>query len=155
LVRSSSSRPRRRCAQEPEDLGDFLERGKNAILATRFRDGRILLSPVWHAWRDGGFSVVIPEGDVKARHIARDPSVSIVVAEDAPPNRGIEVRGLAQRVPADIPALIHGMAVRYLGAELVTGFMTAYAEIPCICFRIQPGELRVWDFRDEEWTLGG
>jgi hypothetical protein len=32
----------------PEELGDFLEQGKCAILATHFRDGRVLLSPVWH-----------------------------------------------------------------------------------------------------------
>jgi len=137
----------------PEDLGDFLEQGACAILATRFRDGRTLLSPVWHEWRDGGFTVVIPERDVKARHIARDPQVSIVVAENALPNRGIEVRGEAKQVALDIPKVIHRMAVRYLGAEHADAFVAAYAETPCIGLRIEPGEMRVWDFADEVWTL--
>jgi hypothetical protein len=57
----------------------------------------VLLSPVWHEWQDGGFTVVIPVGDVKLRHIDRDPHVSIVVAENSPPNRGIEVRGEAKK----------------------------------------------------------
>ena len=35
----------------------------------------------------------IGEQDVKARHLRRDPRASIVVAESAPPLRGIEVRG--------------------------------------------------------------
>jgi len=137
----------------PEDLGNFLEQGTCAILATRFRDGRTLLSPVWHEWQDGGFTVVIPEGDVKARHIDRDPHVSIVVAEDALPNRGIEVRGEAKKVVRDIPTVIYRMAVRYLGAEHAGAFVEAYTEIPCVCLRIEPGELRVWDFADEVWTL--
>jgi PPOX class probable F420-dependent enzyme len=137
----------------PEDLGDFLEHGTCAILATRFRDGRVLLSPVWHEWRDSGFTVVIPVGDVKARHIDREPHVSIVVAENSPPNRGIEVRGEAKKVALDIPTVIHRMAVRYLGAEHADAFVAAYTEIPCVSLRIEPGELRVWDFADEVWTL--
>jgi Pyridoxamine 5'-phosphate oxidase len=138
---------------QPEDLGDFLEQGACAILATRFRDGRMLLFPVWHEWRDGGFTVVIPEGDIKARHIERDPHVSIVVAENAPPNRGIEVRGEAKRVALDIPKVIYRMAIRYLGTEHADAFVAAYTEIPCISLRIEPGDLRVWDFADEVWTL--
>jgi hypothetical protein len=40
-----------------EALGDLLEQPLLAVLATRRRDGSVLLSPVWHEWRDGGFQV--------------------------------------------------------------------------------------------------
>jgi hypothetical protein len=36
------------------DLGDLLELPILAILATHRRDGSVMLSPVWHEWRDGG-----------------------------------------------------------------------------------------------------
>lgn len=40
-----------------DDLGDLAELGVLAVLATYRRDGTVLLSPVWHQWRDGGFDV--------------------------------------------------------------------------------------------------
>jgi pyridoxamine 5'-phosphate oxidase-like protein len=55
----------------PEDLGDLLERPLVAVLATFRADGRVLLSPVWHRWRDGGFDVVTGADDVKVRHLRR------------------------------------------------------------------------------------
>ena len=78
-----------------EDLGDFLDQPKCATLATHFKDGTILMSPVWHEWKDGGFTVAVASEDIKARHVRRDARVSISVAEDSPPYRGIEVRGEA------------------------------------------------------------
>ena len=134
---------------QPEDLGDFLEQPKCAILATRFRDEQVLLSPVWHEWRDGGFTIFIPAGDIKSKHMQRNPQVSLVVAEDLPPYRSIEVRGQAKRVSCDLRALMQRMAERYLSADQASEFMEAYGEASMECVRIEPGKLRVWDARDE------
>ena len=38
------------------DLADFLALPRVAVLATYRHDGTVLLSPVWHTWRDGGFA---------------------------------------------------------------------------------------------------
>jgi PPOX class probable F420-dependent enzyme len=133
----------------PEDLGEFLEQAKCAILATRFRDGRVLLSPVWHQWQGGGFTVIIPAADIKARHIQREPRVSLVVAEDIPPYRGIEVRGEARRVSGDVHAIVQRMAIRYLGLEQGPAYADTMSQGGIIILRIEPGELRVWDFADE------
>jgi nitroimidazol reductase NimA-like FMN-containing flavoprotein (pyridoxamine 5'-phosphate oxidase superfamily) len=76
----------------PEDLGDLLEQPLVAVLATRRADGGVLLSPVWHQWRDGGFDVVTGADDVKVKQLRRDPRANIVVYEHVPPYRGIEVR---------------------------------------------------------------
>src|SRR5438874_2277506 len=80
----------------PDDLGGLLNQPRCAVLATNYADGTTLLSPVWHEWRDGGFTIVIFDNDAKARHIRRDPRVSVVVADDVPPLAGIEVRACAQ-----------------------------------------------------------
>src|SRR5262245_51197527 len=130
----------------PEELGEFLDQDKCAILATHFRDGRVLLSPVWHEWRDGGFTVIIPADDIKARHIARDPHVSLIVAEDTPPYRGIEVRGEAKKVPGDAAAIVRRMALRYLGVEHGPAYADAMSQVEMLILRIEPGELRVWDY---------
>src|SRR5919201_687987 len=69
--------------------------------ANRRSNDDVLVSPVWHEWREGGFNVFTGENDVKARHIRRDPRVTIVVCEQEPPYRGIEVRGRARVEPSD------------------------------------------------------
>src|SRR5215472_10454123 len=84
------------------DLGDLTELDLLAVLATYRRDGTVLLSPVWHEWRDGGFDVVTGSRDVKAAHLRRDPRASIVVCEHSPPYRGLELRGSAQLVTAGV-----------------------------------------------------
>jgi hypothetical protein len=56
-----------------EDLGDLLNRPLIAVLATLRADGTVLLSPVYHEWRDGGFNIWIEQQNVKARHLRRDP----------------------------------------------------------------------------------
>jgi hypothetical protein len=71
-----------------DDLGDLTGLRLLAVLATYRRDGTVLLSPVWHEWRDGGFHVVTGSRDVKAAHLRRDPRASIVVCEHCPPYRG-------------------------------------------------------------------
>ena len=73
----------------------------------------------------------------------------MVVAEDSPPYRGIEVRGEARIVQYDFAPVVHRMAVRSLGEEQAPAFVESYAGVPVECLRIEPGTLRVWDARDE------
>src|SRR5215467_9924839 len=99
------------------DLGDLAEQRLVAVLATYRRDGTVLLSPVWHEWRDGGFNVVTGTSGVKAEHLQRDPRASIVVYDDAPPYRGIELRASAKLSRPDDKSIVRRIATRYLGAE--------------------------------------
>jgi len=129
-----------------DDLGDLVTLPLLAVLATYRRDGTVLLSPVWHEWRDGGFQVVTRSNNVKATHLRRDPRASIVVCEHAPPYRGVEVRCQA-RLAASAGGTVQRIASRYLGAE--TG--AAYAAIAPddLVIRLEPGDLRGWDFADD------
>ena len=129
----------------PEQLGDLLERPFVAVLATYRPDGSVLLSPVWHEWRDGGFNVVTGSGDIKVTHLRRDPRASIVVYEHEPPYRGIEVRGEALLEPAG--DAVRRIASRYLGDEGGTAYADGAGDDTLI--RLEPGRLRAWDFADE------
>jgi PPOX class probable F420-dependent enzyme len=130
-----------------EDLGDLAELRLLAVLATYRQDGTVLLSPVWHEWRDGGFSVITSNRDVKAAHLRRDPRASIVVCEHAPPYRGIEVRGHARFVTAGVGDAVQRIASRYLGGEAGAAY-AAKADDDLI-IRLEPGDLRAWDFAGE------
>src|SRR6516225_7862470 len=100
-----------------DDLGDLVELRLLAVLATYRHDGTVLLSPVWHEWREGGFDVVTGSRDVKAAQLRRDPRASIVVCEHSPPYRRVEVRCRARLVTAGAGDAVRRIASRYLGRE--------------------------------------
>lgn len=130
-----------------DDLGDLVELPLLAVLATYRRDAAVLLSPVWHEWRNGGFNVVTDSGGVKARHLRRDPRASIVVCEGAPPYRGLELRCSVQLSTAGVEEAVSRIAPRYLGRE--AGAAYAQSGRDDLLIRLEPGELRAWDFTDE------
>jgi PPOX class probable F420-dependent enzyme len=129
------------------DLGDLAELRLLAVLATYRRDGTVLLSPVWHEWRDGGFQVVTGGRDVKAVHLRRDPRASIVVCEHCPPYRGVEVRGNATLRTAGVGDAVKRIASRYLGREAGAAYAERAADD--LLIRLEPRDLRAWDFADD------
>ena len=131
----------------PDDLGDLLEQPLVAVLATYRADGSVLLSPVWHRWHDDGFDVVVGPKDVKLTHLRRDPRASVLVYEHEPPYRGLEARGQVRLVPEGGAEAIGSMAVRYLGPE--DGSAYAASVSGDVLVRLEPAQLRGWDFADE------
>jgi PPOX class probable F420-dependent enzyme len=132
-----------------DQLGDFVREPWCATLATYRSDGTVLLSPVWHEWVDGGFNVVTLASDVKARHLRRDPRAGLVVAENSPPYRGVEVSARAVLRDDAGARTLARIAVRYLGAEQGEAYARAAAEEALVVVRIEPGRLRIGDFADE------
>ena len=130
----------------PSDLGDLLEQPRVAVLATYRRDGTVLLSPVWHEWHEGGFHVVTGSRDVKALHLRLNPRASIVVCEDGPPYRGIELRASAQLSEPDDRTIVRRIATRYLGPK--AGEQYADSGGDNLLIRLEPGDLSAWDFAD-------
>ena len=130
-----------------EPLGDFLELPLLAVLATHRRDGSVMLSPVWHEWRDGGFNVATHSSDGKVKHLQRDPRANIVVCEQTPPYRGVELRCEVRLVTTGVDEATIRIASRYLGAE----GGAAYAESggDDLLVRLEPGDVRAWDFADD------
>src|SRR6201982_1643465 len=130
-----------------DDLGDLVGLPLLAVLATYRRDGTVLLSPVWHEWRARGFNVVTGGGGVKAGDLLRDPRASIVVCEHSPPYRGVEVRCNARLLTAGVGDAVKRIASRYLGREAGAAYAERAADD--LLIRLQPGDLRAWDFADE------
>ena len=131
-----------------DDLNGLLDEPHLAVLATRRAGGTILLSPVWHRWRDGGFEFWIGVDDVKVRHLRRDPRATVLVAEPQPPYRGVEVRGRAEFLEDDVAGSAAEIATRYVGAERGASYVESLAGEDLIV-RVEPGELRAWDFADD------
>ena len=137
----------------PEDVARLLEAPKCATLATYRRDGSVLLSPVWHEWREGGFTVHLGADGINARLLRRDPRASLVVYDDAPPYAGVELRGEGRLTTADERGALRRLAVRYLGQSEGSAYADA-ATWEGVVLRLEPGELRIWDFVDEYGERG-
>jgi PPOX class probable F420-dependent enzyme len=131
----------------PAELGDLLELPLVAVLATYRRDGGVLLSPVWHQWRDGGFDVVVGPNDIKLKHLRRDPRASVLVYGNEPPYAGLEARGEVRLDPDGAAEAIASMALRYLGPEDGPAYAATVGE--AVLVRLEPDQLRGWDFADE------
>src|SRR5437870_4631785 len=54
-------------------------------------------------------------GDLKLRHLARDPRCVLVVFKAVRPFRGVEVRGVSELVECDVSSVRAAIAGRYLG----------------------------------------
>ena len=121
-----------------DDFGDLVELRLLAVRATYRRDGTVLLSPVWHEWCGGGFEVITGSHDVKAAHLRRNPRASIVVCEQTPPYRGVEVRYHAQLIAEGASDAVKRIASRYLGAEAGAAYAESAGDD--LLLRLQPGE---------------
>jgi PPOX class probable F420-dependent enzyme len=138
----------------PDELADLLEQPFVAVLATYRKDGSVLLSPVWHQWRDGGFDVVVGPNDVKLTHLRRDPRASVVVFAHDPPYAGLEARGEARLDPDGAAEAIGSMAIRYLGSEDGQAYANSLKDSGNVLVRLEPTETRGWDFADD-WPAEG
>ena len=115
-----------------------------AVLTTYRKDGSANVSPVWFRWADDALEVVIAEGDVKLKHLARDPRCILLVFETAPPFRGIEVRGRPELVEGDMTSIRADIAGRYLGAADGERFAASRTK-PGLLLRLRAEESRLWD----------
>jgi len=128
-----------------EQVRTLLEAPSPAVLTTYRKDGSALVSPVWFRWVDGAFEVVIAEGDVKLKHLARDPRCSLVVFESVPPFRGVEARGTPELVEGDVTAIRESIAGRYLGREPGRRFAADRRSKAGVMLRLRDPDPRVWD----------
>ena len=127
-----------------DELADFITLPIASVLATYRRDGGVLLSPVWHRFRDGGFDVTCFPGDIKVRHLERDPRASLLVYDQAPPYRGLEIRTNAVLSEMDAREF-DDIALRYLGEEAGLAYAGTITG-SLILVRLEPGTIRTWDF---------
>jgi PPOX class probable F420-dependent enzyme len=128
-----------------EGFRSLLEAPSPAVLTTYRKDGSANVSPVWFRWVEGAFEIVIAEGDVKLRHLARDSRCALLVFEAVPPFRGVEVRGTAELVECDVTPVRAEIAGRYLGASRGERFAADRTSKPGVVLRLDASEPRVWD----------
>jgi PPOX class probable F420-dependent enzyme len=128
-----------------EGIRSLLEAPAPAVLTTYRQDGSAHTVPVWFRWTDEAMEVVVAKGDVKLRHLARDPRCVLVIFETVRPFRGVEVRGEAELVDGEVTAARAAIAGRYLGVADGERFAAERRFRPGVLLRLVPDRPRVWD----------
>jgi PPOX class probable F420-dependent enzyme len=137
---------------QPSDLGDLLERPLNAVLGLHRRDGSILLTPVWHVFKEGTFHIQVPGGDRKIAMLTQDPRCSVLVAENEHPYRAIEVSGEGRLSTDDYSELGLEIVRHYLAAYDPTADPADYLVDGGVIVRIEPTTTRAWDYADAAYV---
>jgi PPOX class probable F420-dependent enzyme len=132
-------------AEWDEALRSLIDAPSPAVMTTYRKDGSANVSPVWFRWNEDAFEVVIALGDVKLKHLARDPRCALLVFEAVPPFRGIDVRGVPELVEADVTDAREEIAGRYLGSDDGRRFAAARTSKPGVLLRLRAAEQRVWN----------
>lgn len=100
----------------PDDLVDLLRSAAPCWVATTMPDGSPQLTQTWCDTDDEHILINTVENHQKARNLARDPRVSVAVADPDQPARYIGVRGRCVAATTDGAAEhIEQLSQRYLG----------------------------------------
>jgi len=94
------------------------------------------------------FRVVVNQGDAKDRHLQRNRWLTLVVAEQAFPYRGVEVAGNAELSEAGATEATTRLAQRYLTPEAARSYLSKTANVPGQLVELKPQRVRAWDFLD-------
>ncbi len=127
-----------------EQFRSLLEAPSPAVLTTYRRDGSALSSPVWFRLHDGALEVVVANGDIKLKHLARRRKCTLTVFEATRPFRGVETRGTPEIMTGDVTPARTAIAARYLDADTAARFV-AHRDPTGTLLRLSLDGARTWD----------
>jgi hypothetical protein len=134
----------------PDALGDLFDSPLAAVLSLAKHDGTVFSRPVWHRWESGRFVVQFPAGDRKIAMLERDSRLTLLLAENAFPYRGVEVRGRARMSPDRYHARAIEICRRYVEAYDPEAAVESYvSSAPGMIVEIE-AEVMSWDYADDD-----
>ncbi|WP_067600778.1 PPOX class F420-dependent oxidoreductase [Nocardiopsis listeri] len=109
---------------DPEVRAFLTEGTRTGKFAYTSADGRPLAVPVWFVLEGDTLVFNTGQDTAKARSIARDPRVTLVVDLEEPPFGFVQVQGeaLVTEDPGELVRTATEIARRYMGAELAEEF---------------------------------
>jgi PPOX class probable F420-dependent enzyme len=132
----------------PQARRAFLTSGtRTAILATTRDDGRPHAVPVCFVLDDDDVLFVTNDGTAKGRHLQRDPRVTLVVDDEAPPFAFVMIEGTAElsHDPDEIDRVAPGIALRYDSPDGVEEFVRFAHEGLGTVVRVRPTKIVALD----------
>lgn len=135
-----------------EEIEDYVQRSRNATLATLGPDGQPHLVAMWYAYFDGAFWFETKSRAQKALNVRRDPRATILIEDGLTYDklRGVSIDGTAEIVEDPDVLWKVGVAVweRYNGpySEDVRP-LVEFMLNKRVAIRVTPKRWRSWDHR--------
>jgi len=134
----------------PDELGDLLDLPLAATISIAKPDGTVFSRPVWHRWESGRFVMQLPAGDRKIAMLERDDRLTILLAENRTPYRGLEIRGRARLSSDGYHARAVAICRRYVEAyDPETPVERYVSDEPGRIVEIDADVTHGWDYADD------
>ena len=124
-----------------DEARDFLAVGdRTAVFATVQEDGRPHAVPTWYELDGDEIVFTTWHATVKAANIRRDPRVTLVVQDPAPPYDYVSVEGEARLIDdlAECRRIATALGAKYMGAEQAEAFGARNGVAGELVVRIRP-----------------
>jgi hypothetical protein len=130
-------------ALDNDGLAELLDQPSPAVLTTYRADGTAVASPVWYRRAGDSLEVVIADGDVKLRHLARRPEGALLIFEATAPFRGVRVEGIPTLDHVGVTDARRSIGRRYLGTDRGDAFTASRGKATIVRFPLSGA--RTWD----------
>jgi PPOX class probable F420-dependent enzyme len=130
-----------------DELVAFLNEAPVARLSSINPDGTIHIAAVYFKYDNGDILIGTQDVTHKARNIKRNPNVTLLIDNQAPPWKGVLIYGEAELDYDDVVAKRILIFERYMPAEnaqkLATGLANSYAPV---VIRVKPKRMTSYDY---------
>jgi len=130
-----------------EEMAAFLAEAPVARLASHNADGTIHLAPAWFLYDDGHLLIGTQAISRKARNVAADPQVTVVVDSQEPPFKGVIIYGAAELDREDAAAKRVPIFAKYVAPERAEQMAQGMAEqFEPVIIRVRPERIISYDY---------
>ena len=130
-----------------EELVAFLNESPVARLSSLNADGTIHTAPVYFKYENGDFLIGTQNMTRKVRNIKRNPQVTVLIDNQAPPWKGVLVYGTAELDYEDVIAKRASIFERYRSPEDAREFAADLANnYTPVVIRIKPQKVVSYDY---------
>jgi len=136
-----------------KERDEFLKEAPTAIICSKNENGTIHGVPVWFKYESGQFLITTPEKSQKARNIAKNSNVTLIIYVESPAIRGVIVYGKAEidLKPWDSEAI--SLTEKYMSredAEKWWGILNEHAK--WVKITVKPEKMASFDYtKDDVW----
>ena len=107
--------------QTREEIESLLEEARTARFCCLNDDGTIHATPVWYRYMDGEIVIATPGRSRKARNVARNKNVTVLIDVGGPP-RGVMIYGTAEIDYGDVIPTAISLCEKYMEKEEARSF---------------------------------
>lgn len=134
-------------ALSKEEMERFLKGPNIAKVATVRKNGSPSVVPVWYYWDGKSCFVVGRKKSAWVKDIKREPRVSILIDDAAPPYPKVIMEGKAKIVGTELDDWIdigRQMVKKYFGPDAGDSYLEGSKDQPRITIRVTPKTISTW-----------